>query len=96
MLLMTCGLCAGGFGLKFVQFLLCLNPDTQRATTKVWAGRRAQSEWRSAQYLYLWALWLFMLLIGLMMKWKMTYLWLWTVPVLALLYCAFLQAAPPS
>ena len=56
----------------------------------------AISEWRSAQYLYLWALWLFMLLIGLMMKWKMTYLWLWTVPVLALLYCAFLQAAPPS
>jgi len=81
----------GGFGLSFVQFLLCLSPDTQRATTKVWAGRRAQSEWRSAQYLYLWALWLFMLLIGLMMKWKMTYLWLWTVPVLALLYCAFLQ-----
>jgi len=81
----------GGFGLSFVQFLLCLSPDTQRATTKVWAGRRAQSEWRSAQYLYLWALWLFMLLIGLMMKWKMTYLWLWTMPVLALLYCAFLQ-----
>ena len=79
-----------------MQFLLCLSPETQRATIKVWAGRRAQSEWRSAQYLYLWALWLFMLLIGLMMKWKMTYLWLWTMPVLALLYCAFLQAAPPS
>ena len=79
------------YGLDFAMFLLCLKADTQDATTVMVLGKRAALECRSAMFLYLWTLWLFMFLMGVMMKWKLTFLYLWIVPTLWLIYCAFFQ-----
>merc|ERR1719453_810951 len=79
------------YGLDFAMFLLCLKADTQKATTVMVLGKRAALECRSAMFLYLWTLWLFMFLMGVMMKWKLTFLYLWIVPTLWLIYCAFFQ-----
>ena len=79
------------YGLDFAMFLLCLKADTQDATKAMVLGKRAALECRSAMFLYLWTLWLFMFLMGVMMKWKLTFLYLWIVPTLWLIYCAFFQ-----
>ena len=45
------------FSLSFVEWLFCLTEAQIVRTTRMVAGLRAQQEWRSAFYLYMWSFW---------------------------------------